>query len=183
MAIHPSHTCRYIIDLIKVLKLDIKNTDTLSKDDLFKETWKVLENLNDIDGSVEELEHIKKYLTNINVNKIKIADRDKYIDIAKNILFYIENDCLLSYTDYLTEDALLKDVETICSYCNLPTCYRAVTKLNATGKFKKKFEPIVTGKTKVLLRRRQQAKLRMINNLMIKTCDTNGGNKFVVRFD
>ena len=148
MAIHPSHTCRYILDLIKVLKLDIKHTDTLSKDDLFKETWKVLENLNDIDGSVEELEHIKKYLTNINVNKIKIADRDKYIDIAKNILFYIENDCLLSYTDYLTEDALLKDVETICSYCNLPTCYRAVTKLNATGKFKKSLNLLLLVKLK-----------------------------------
>ena len=63
MSIHPSHTCRYVIDLIKVLKLDIKYNDNLSKEDLFKETWNILDNLDDIDGSVEELEHIKNYLS------------------------------------------------------------------------------------------------------------------------
>ena len=71
----------------------------------------------------------------------------------------------------------------ICSYCNLPTCYRAITKLNKTGKFKETFQPITTGKTKILLRKREQKRLKKINNLMIKTTDTNGGNRFVICFD
>ena len=183
MTIHPSHTTRYIYDLIKILDFDIDDYECLSKNDLFVVFWEYIEKLDDIDGSVDELEHLKKYLTNVNINKIKIADRDRYIDIAKNILFYIDNDCLLSFTNYNTEDELLKDVKMICSYCNLPTCYRAITKLNKTGKFKETFQPITTGKTKILLRKREQKRLKKINNLMIKTIDTNGGNRFVVTFD
>jgi hypothetical protein len=131
----------------------------------------------------DDIKHLKTYLKNVNQNRIKISDRNRYIDIAKMIIFYIKNDCLLSYTNYLTEDDLIRDVELICSYCKLPTCLRAINMLNNCGKFKKKFEPIVTGKTKVISRKKEQERLLKSNRIMFRTKRDNNDAPFVISFD
>mgnify|MGYP003656440728 CR=1 FL=1 len=89
----------------------------------------------------------------------------------------------MSFTEYLSEDDLVKDIELICLYCNLPTCYRAVNLINSSTKFKKKFEPIITGKTKILLRKKKESKLHMNNKLVSRTKEDNGGNPFLLTFD
>ena len=150
---------------------------------LFQTTDDYINKLKDLDESVDDLIHIKTYLSSINQNKIKINDRDKYIEIAKNIIFYVKNGCLLSYTTYLCEDELKRDVRELCKFCSLPTVLRAVNMLNSSHKFSEYFEPILSGKTKVLLRKRQEKKLKRLNNLRVRTKEDNGGIPFWINFD
>ncbi len=180
--IHLSHTRRDIVDIIETFKFPIKYND-VDKNVLFQMTDDYINKLKNLDGSVDDLIHIKTYLSSINQNKIKINDRDKYIEIAKNIIFYVKNGCLLSYTNYLCEDELKRDVITLCKFCSLPTVLRAVNMLNDSHKFKEYFEPILNGKTKVLLRKRQERRLKRLNNLRVKTKEDNGGLPFIITFD
>lgn len=180
--IHNSHTRRDVVDLIETFDLDVKH-DGIDKTILFNNVSECLLKMNDLHGSVDDLQHIRDYLKNINQNKIKISDRDKFIDIAKSIIFYVKNGCLLSYTDYLSEDFLKKDVREICKHCTLPTCLRAVNMLNQSHKFDEFFIPILTGKTKVLLRRKREARLKKMNNLRWRSREDNNGEPFIVRFD
>ena len=55
--------------------------------------------------------------------------------------------------------------------------------LNSTGKFKEKFEPIVTGKTKVLLRKKEQDRLLQANRIKIRTKRDNNDQPFIIDFD
>lgn len=180
--IHLSHTRRDIIDIIETFKFPIKYKD-VDKNVLFQTTDDYINKLKDLDGSVDDLIHIKTYLSSINQNKIKINDRDKYIEIAKNIIFYVKNGCLLSYTTYLCEDELKRDVRELCKFCSLPTVLRAVNMLNSSHKYQEYFEPILNGKTKVLLRKRQEKKLKRLNNLRVRTKEDNGGIPFLITFD
>jgi len=182
MTIHQSHTRRDIVDLIETFSLDVKHKG-VDKNVLFEQVAECLMKMNDLDGSVDDLQHIKDYLKNINQNKIKISERDNLIDIAKKIIFYVNNGCLLSYTDYLSEDHLKRDVRELCKHCTLPTCLRAINMLNNSHKFNEYFSPILTGKTKVLLRRRREQRLKRMNNLRVRTREDNNGEPFVVRFD
>lgn len=183
--IHKTHTRKDVINIVETYNIPIKSYEELSKPLLFQEVWNRIEKLKHIDPTddIDDVEHLKSYLTNVNQNRIKIAERDKYIDIAKNIIFYIKNDCLLTYTNYLSEDDLIADVRLICNYCKLPTCLRAVNMLNRCGKFKEKFDPIVTGKTKVLLRKKEQERLLRANRVMIRTKRDNDDKPFVIYFN
>mgnify|MGYP003634733706 CR=1 FL=1 len=185
MKIHSSHTKRDIIEVIETFNFIIEDYNDLSKSYLFKvvetyidccESFKSNDDFANLDTLIE-------YLEKPSQNRIKISERDKYIDIAKSLIFYCKNDHRLSFTEYLSEDDLLKDVELICLYCNLPTCYRAVNLINNSGKFKKKFEPIITGKTKILLRKKKEKQLQSNNILITRTTADNGGNPFVLTFD
>ena len=180
--IHTSHTRKDIVDIIETFKFPIKYND-VDKSVLFQMTDEYINKLKDLDGNIDDLIHIKNYLSSINQNKIKINDRDKYIEIAKNIIFYVKNGCLLSYTTYLCEDELKRDIRELCKYCSLPTVLRAVNMINNVHKFKEYFEPILNGKTKVLLRKRQEKKLKRYNNLRVKTREENNGEPFWVYFD
>jgi hypothetical protein len=177
--IHKTHTRKDVIQIIETYNIDIVGYEDLSKPLLFEEVWNKIMKME----SSQVVDHLKLYLKNVNQNRIKITERDKYIDIAKTIIFYIKNDCLLSYTNYLSEDDLVKDIKMICHYCKLPTCYRAVTMLNNTGKFKEKFEPIVTGKTKVLLRKKEQERLFKANRVMFRTKQDNDNRPFIITFE
>lgn len=183
--IYKTHTRRDIINIIETYNIPLKNYEELSKPLLFDEVWKQIQNLKNVKPTdeIDDLKHLKSYLSNVNQNRIKIAERDKYIDIAKHIIFYVKNDCLITYTNYLSEDDLIRDVKTICNYCKLPTCLRAINMLNASGKFKEKFEPIITGKTKVLLRKREQERLSRTNRISIRTKNDNNNKPFIVYFD
>ena len=180
--IHSSHTRRDIIDIIETFNFPIKYKD-VDKNVLFQTTDDYINKLKDLDESVDDLIHIKTYLSSINQNKIKINDRDKYIDIAKNIIFYVKNGCLLSYTTYLCEEELKRDIRELCKFCSLPTVLRAVNMINNSHKFSEYFEPILNGKTKVLLRKRQEKKLKKLNNLRVRTKAENGGQPFIIYFD
>ncbi len=183
--IHKTHTRKDVINIIETYNINIKSYDELSKPLLFQEVWSKVEKLNSIEPTdeIDDIDHLKSYLTNVNQNRIKITERDKYIDVAKSIIFYIKNDCLLSYTNYLSEDELVRDIKMICNYCKLPTCLRAINMINNTGKFKEKFEPIVTGKTKVLLRKKEQDRLFKENRVMFRTKKDNDGEPFIISFE
>jgi len=92
--IHPSHTTRYIYDLIKILNFDILDYECLSKNDLFAVFWEYIEKLDDIDGSVEELEHLKKYLNKeqllLKMNCGKIIIKSLIIQMEKNTSFIVK---------------------------------------------------------------------------------------------
>ena len=55
--------------------------------------------------------------------------------------------------------------------------------LNSSHKYQEYFEPILNGKTKVLLRKRQEKKLKRLNNLRVRTKEDNGGIPFLITFD
>lgn len=182
--IHKTHTRRDIIGIIETFNFKITDYKDVSKPKLFEDVWNYIETIQDFKNIEEErnIKHLKEYLSSVNQNRIKISERDKYIDIAKMIIFYVDNGCLLSYTNYLNEDDLLNDVKLINNYCKLPTCLRAINLLNKTHKFKR-FEPVLTGKTKVMLRKREQKRLKQMNNLRVRRLEDNDGKPFVVNFD
>lgn len=183
--IHKSHTRKDIVELIETFEFPIEDYQDLTKNYLFKLFWEYVVTLETFQGNEEfpNLDHLKDYLQKPNQNRLKINEREKYISIAKQIIFYVNNGCILSYTNYLSEDELCKDVKKICNYCNLPTCLRAVTLLNKSRKFDTQFEPILTGKVKVLLRKKEEERLMKINNFKWRDKDQNGGRPFLVIFD
>lgn len=183
--IHKSHTRRDIITIIETFDFTIEDYQDFTKNYLFKLVWEYILNLEKFLGNeeFETLDHLKSYLQKPNQNRLKINEREEYIQIAKRLIFYVRNGCILSYTDYLTEDDLLADVRKLCNYCNLPTCHRAIEMINSSKKFKEHFEPIISGKTKVLLRKREEDRLMKINRFQWRHKEQNGGNPFIVRFD
>ena len=185
MKIDSSHTKKDILEIIETFNFQIEDYSDLTKTYLFKVVEAYIDCCEGFESNADfaNLDTLIEYLEKPSQNRIKISDRDKYIDIAKSLIFYCKNDYKLSFTEYLSEDDLVKDIELICLYCNLPTCYRAVNLINSSTKFKKKFEPITTGKTKILLRKKKEKKLKYNNKLVTRTKDDNGGNPFVIYFD
>jgi hypothetical protein len=183
--IDKSHTKKDIIEIVETFDFKIEDYSDMTKNYLFKVVETYIDSLESFKGNAhyKDLDSLKEYLRKPNQNRIKIADRDKYIDIAKHIIFYCKNGYILSYTKYLTEDDLIRDIQMICSFCNLPTCLRAVNLINSSGKFKQKFEPITSGKTKVLLRKREEQRLKTLNIMKTRTIDDNGGIPFRITFD
>ena len=185
MKIDSSNTKKDIVEIIETFNFIIEDYSDLTKTYLFKVVEAYIDCCHDFQSNDDfaNLDTLIEYLEKPSQNRIKISERDKYIDIAKGIIFYCKNDYKLSFTEYLCEDDLVKDIELICLFCNLPTCYRAVNLINSCTKFKKKFEPIITGKTKILLRKKKENKLKMNNKLVTRTTEDNGGNPFVLTFD
>ena len=185
MKIDSSHTKKDVVEIIETFNFIIEDYNDLAKTYLFKVVESYIDCCSDFESNEDfaNLDSLIEYLEKPSQNRIKISDRDKYIDIAKSVIFYCKNDYKLSFTDYLSDDDLVKDIELICLYSNLPTCLRAVTLINKSGKFKNKFEAITTGKTKILLRKKKENKLQMKNKLVTKTKEENGGNPFVITFD
>ena len=107
------------------------------------------------------------------------------IEVIETFNFKIEDYSVLS------KGYLFKVVEAYIDCCdkfeslysNLPTCLRAVNLINKSGKFKNKFEPITTGKTKILIRKKKEKKFKLDNILITKTKEDNGGNPFILYFD
>ena len=156
MKIDSSHTKKDILEIIETFNFQIEDYSDLTKTYLFKVVEAYIDCCEGFESNAD------------------FANLDTLIE-------YLENK--LSFTEYLCEDDLVRDIELICLYCNLPTCYRAVNLINSSTKFKKKFEPITTGKTKILLRKKKEKKLKYNNKLVTRTKDDNGGNPFVIYFD
>ena len=90
-------------------------------------------------------------------------------DLCEIIEIFDLIDYIEDYTDLGKKDLVLKlidildslnNVDYISCYGNIPTIHRAITMLNKDPKIQPKINLIISGKIKIQMRKKQEAKLR-----------------------
>ncbi len=150
--IHFSHTKNDLITYIIELNINIKY-NYLPKDDILKLldeymqenpiTYKFLPNqfnINDIRDLIKYLEQPRPKKP----EKLSAIEHKQYIQIAKKILCYVNNGCYISRTPYDDEEQLLAEAKLLAtSACHIPSCRRAIRKLNETRGPKEKLDVVL----------------------------------------
>jgi len=167
MEIHPTHTKKDMIEIIEIFDFTeaIEDYHDLSKNELSFKLSQVINNASDINPDaeyfiIENIEQLKSFLTSPNQSRISIKDKNKMIDIAKDIIFYCKNGYLLSVSVFTSVDELRYYAEEISFYGNIPTISRALILLNKDKKIKPKIDIVQSGKIKIKLRKRKEERLR-----------------------
>ena len=167
MIIHPTHTKKDMIEIIEIFDFAeaIEDYHDLGKNDLSLSLSQIVDNASNINPDaeyyiIENIDQLKSFLTSPNQSRISIKDKNKMIDIAKDIIFYCKNGYLLSVSVFTSVDELRYIAEEISFYGNIPTISRALILLNKDKKINPKIDIVQSGKIKIKLRKRKEEKLK-----------------------
>ena len=76
-----------------------------------------------------------KFLSEQKSNEeLNYKEKSEMIQKAKKILNYCRNGFMLSFTEYLSHDAIYQDGIIVANHCDIPTCRRAIDELNTDPK-------------------------------------------------
>tara|TARA_R110002050_G_scaffold148561_1_gene274838 strand:- start:768 stop:1322 length:555 start_codon:yes stop_codon:yes gene_type:complete len=167
MNIHCSHTRKDLCEIIEIFDLIdyIEDYTDLGKKDLVLKLIDILDSLNNVIRDdeflfIEDLQSLKNYLEKPNQTRVTVKEKSQLMDIAKDIIFYCKNEYLISASNFKCTDDIKNKADYISCYGNIPTIHRAITMLNKDPKIQPKINLIISGKIKIQMRKKQEAKLR-----------------------
>ena len=87
--------------------------------------------------------------------ELNYKDKSEMIQKAKKLINYARNGYMLSFTNYLSHDAIYQDGILVSNHCDIPTCRRAIDELNKDPKIRNKIEKHMTPKIKKVLEQKK----------------------------
>ena len=177
-----SHSRKDLLEISDIFNIPINNKYTLTKKDLANELYHSLSNKKNIIPDLEyyfiyDLEELISYLKNPNQTKsIGVKQKDKIIQIARNIIFYTNNDfiCEPNFEDmYDLED----QAKYISEYGDISSVRRALKLLKTDKKIKTPIEPKISKRIRIQLQKKEEIKKKRCSSF------TKKHKKVFVSFD
>ena len=181
--IHPSHSRKDLLEVIKVFHLKIKNSEDLNKNELSRMLWLTISKTDTIDPDnnyffINNVEELKHFLVNHNVAKLlTIKEKERIIEDARRIISYSISGFNLqnNFTDI---NELISIAVNISKYGDISSVRRALKLLQDDKKIKPSIFPIISKRVEKELERKKQIKDSK-NNFGLKR---NTGN-YLINFD
>ena len=181
--IHPSHSRKDLLEVIKVFNLTIKNSDDLNKNELSRMLWIKISNTEMIDPDnnyffINNIEELKYFLVNHNIAKtLTIKDKEKIIEDARRIISYAISGFNIQ-NNFKDINELISIAVNISKYGDISSVRRALKLLQEDKKIKPSIYPIISKRVQKELERKEQIK-NSKNNFGLKK---NEG-KYLIFFD
>mgnify|MGYP003635785545 FL=1 len=158
-----SHSRKDLLEISDIFSIQINNKYSLTKKDLANELYHSLSNKQNIIPDLEyyfiyDKEELISYLRNPNQTKsIGIKQKDKIIQIARNIIFYTNNDFI--YEPHF-EDIydLINKAKYISDYGDISSVRRALRLLKLDKKIKQPIEPKISKRIRIQLQKKEEIK-------------------------
>lgn len=161
--IDKSFTKKDLIDIIQSYDIPIDDPKQYSKNELSITLTEILVNEDyQINYSFDYPEFYKnedliQYLSFPKSNEeLNYKEKSEMIQKAKKLINYARNGYMLSFTDYLSHDAIYQDGIIVANHCDIPTCRRAIDELNKDPKIRNKIEKQISPK---IMKSLQQKKI------------------------
>ena len=161
--IHKSFTKKDIIDIIQAYDIPIDDPKQYSKSELSITLTEILQGEDyQINYSSDYPEFFKnedliQYLSVPKSNEeLNYKEKSEMIQKAKKLINYARNGYMISFTDYLSHDAIYQDGIIVANHCDIPTCRRAIDELNKDPKIRNKIEKQISPK---IMKTLQQKKI------------------------
>jgi hypothetical protein len=161
--IHKSFTKKDLIDIIQAYDIPIDDPKQYSKSELSITLTEILVNEDyQINFSTDYPEFFKNedltsYLSVPKSNEeLNYKEKSEMIQKAKKLINYARNGYMISFTDYLSHDAIYQDGIIVANHCDIPTCRRAIDELNKDPKIRNKIEKQISPK---IMKTLQQKKI------------------------
>lgn len=161
--IDKSFTKKDLIDIIQSYDIPIDDPKQYSKNELSITLTEILVNEDyQINYSFDYPEFYKnedliQYLSVPKSNEeLNYKEKSEMIQKAKKLMNYARNGYMLSFTDYLSHDAIYQDGIIVANHCDIPTCRRAIDELNKDPKIRNKIEKQISPK---IMKSLQQKKI------------------------
>jgi hypothetical protein len=174
MIIHCSHSKKDLIQVCSVFNIEIEDMYDLSKMDLSSHLEYVLENMGYIEPEhtyyfINNLDELITHLEEPNQSKfLTIAEKERVIDSARNIILFCKNGYNNLYPYFRDEEDLKKTAEIIRDYGDISTCRRALHLLRPYKKISPPIEPIISKRVKIQIERKRLLKGDGSGGLLIK---------------
>jgi len=156
--IHKSFTKKDLIDIIQAYDIPIDDPKQYSKNELSITLTEILvSEVYQINYSSDypeffNNEDLIEYLSLPKSNEeLNYKEKSEMIQKAKKLINYARNGYMLSFTDYLSHDAIYQDGIFVANHCDIPTCRRAIDELNKDPKIRNKIEKRISPKMKKTL--------------------------------
>jgi hypothetical protein len=151
--IDKSFTKKDLIDIIQAYDIPIDDPKQYSKNELSITLSEILVNEDyQINFSPDYPEFFKnedliQYLSVPKSNEeLNYKEKSEMIQKAKKLINYARNGYMISFTDYLSHDAIYQDGIIVANHCDIPTCRRAIDELNKDPKIRNKIEKQISPK-------------------------------------
>ena len=161
--IDKSFTKKDLIDIIQAYDIPIDDPKQYSKNELSITLTEILVNEDyQINYSSDYPEFFKnedliQYLSVPKSNEeLNYKEKSEMIQKAKKLINYARNGYMISFTDYLSHDAIYQDGIIVANHCDIPTCRRAIDELNKDPKIRNKIEKQISPK---IMKTLQQKKI------------------------
>jgi hypothetical protein len=161
--IDKSFTKKDLIDIIQSYDIPIDDPKQYSKNELSITLTEILVNEDyQINYSFDYPEFYKnedliQYFSVPKSNEeLNYKEKSEMIQKAKKLINYSRNGYMLSFTDYLSHDAIYQDGIIVANHCDVPTCRRAIDELNKDPKIRNKIEKQISPK---IMKTLQQKKI------------------------
>ena len=161
--IDKSFTKKDLIDIIQSYDIPIDDPKQYSKNELSITLTEILVNEDyQINYSFDYPEFYKnedliQYFSVPKSNEeLNYKEKSEMIQKAKKLINYSRNGYMLSFTDYLSHDAIYQDGIIVANHCDIPTCRRAIDELNKDPKIRNKIEKQISPK---IMKTLQQKKI------------------------
>ncbi len=153
MMIHKSFTKKDIQEFISIYDIPIDDAKQYNKNDLsslFVETLQEYDiSWNSDYPEFYNNDDLLKHLTEQKSNEeLDYKEKSEMIQKAKKIINYARNGYMISFTEYLSHDAIYQDGIIVSNNCDIPTCRRAIDELNKDPKIRNKIEKKISPKMK-----------------------------------
>ncbi len=142
-----------IIEFIQIYDIPIDDPKQYNKNELCNLFVKTLDDF-EISWNSDYPEFYKnidllKFLSEQKSNEeLNYKEKSEMIQKAKKILNYCRNGFMLSFTEYLSHDAIYQDGIIVANHCDIPTCRRAIDELNTDPKIRNKIQKKISPKVK-----------------------------------
>jgi len=160
--IHKSFTKKDLVDIIQAYDIPIDDPKQYNKNELSITLTEILVNEDyQINFSSDFPEFFKnedliQYLSNPKSNEeLNYKEKSEMIQKAKKLINYARNGYMLSFTDYLSHDAIYQDGIIVANHCDIPTCRRAIDELNKDPKIRNKIEKQISPKVAKTLQQKK----------------------------
>jgi len=160
--INKSFTKKDLVDIIKAYDIPIDDPKQYNKNELSTTLTEILQDEDyQISFSSDYPEFFKnedliQYLSNPKSNEeLNYKEKSEMIQKAKKLINYSRNGYMLSFTDYLSHDAIYQDGIIVANHCDIPTCRRAIDELNKDPKIRNKIEKQISPKVAKTLQQKK----------------------------
>jgi len=180
--IHKSFTKKDIIEIIQTYDIPIDDPKQFNKSELCDAFIETLEDFqiswsSDL-PTLYDNKQLLEYLSEQKCNEeLNYQEKTEMIQKAKKIINYCRNGFMISFTDYMSHDAIYQDGILVANHCDIPTCRRAIDEFNKDPKIRNKIEKKISPKIKKTLEQKKINKEDLTPKYKFKT------GHYEIRFD
>ena len=172
MSIDKSFTKKDLCEIISLYEMDIEDYLDLNKATIQNEIISYLKynkisfikDFPDINSS----EDLKKYLSKVKPNnELNYKKKQEVIKTAKLLIQYCKSGYSLALTNYKSVDEIYDNGIMVGSYCDIPTCRRAIKLLNDDPKIRNKIAMKMSSKVRMELESKDKIKTDLTPKLRV----------------